>query len=52
MFVHYGQQFEWAPIHRDSTGTAGFDTAAYIQTDPPGGSTEPGRSLLSTIALR
>jgi len=29
----------------------GFVTAAYTQTYPPGGSTGPGRSLMSTVAL-
>ena len=26
-------------------GQHGFDTAAYIQADPPAGNTQPGRSL-------
>jgi len=32
-------------------GQHGFDSVAYIQTDPPRSRTGPGQSLMSTIAL-
>jgi len=48
--LHYGQDIGDAKRTILKNVQHGFDIVAYTQTDPPGGSTGPERSLIATIA--
>jgi len=45
MFAHNGREWamrQWRLVEVTQQGQHRFDTVAYAQTDPPGGTTVPG----------